>query len=196
MIGRYKLLEKLGEGGFGSIWAAEQRDPVRRRVAVKIITMVWNPSTGQECARLMGHDAEITAVAFSPDGKSILTGSVDQTARVWGAADGKELLSLNSTQRAIRSVAVSLDGMTIAAASEDHAVYIWKAATPTQVSHWLEERNQAEERLLASGRSGPKSQRMNAPFETKTRDASGNGSSWRPYPTRDNAVSRPKSGLT
>src|SRR5438876_3419201 len=36
-IGKYKLLEKLGEGGFGVVYMAEQREPVKRRVALKII---------------------------------------------------------------------------------------------------------------------------------------------------------------
>ncbi len=37
MIGRYKLLEKIGEGGFGVVYMAEQVEPVQRKVAVKII---------------------------------------------------------------------------------------------------------------------------------------------------------------
>jgi SpoVK/Ycf46/Vps4 family AAA+-type ATPase len=36
-IGPYKLLQKIGEGGFGTVWMAEQLEPVRRRVALKII---------------------------------------------------------------------------------------------------------------------------------------------------------------
>src|SRR5262245_49694013 len=37
MLDRYKLLEKIGEGGFGEVWMAEQREPVKRAVALKII---------------------------------------------------------------------------------------------------------------------------------------------------------------
>ena len=36
-IGRYKLLEKIGEGGFGVVYRAEQTEPVRRHVALKVI---------------------------------------------------------------------------------------------------------------------------------------------------------------
>jgi tetratricopeptide (TPR) repeat protein len=39
IAGRYKLLEQLGEGGMGAVWVAEQTQPVRRKVAVKLIKM-------------------------------------------------------------------------------------------------------------------------------------------------------------
>ena len=39
MIGPYKLREQIGEGGFGTVWVADQETPVKRRVALKIIKM-------------------------------------------------------------------------------------------------------------------------------------------------------------
>src|SRR5712692_8522539 len=37
IAGRYKLLEAIGEGGMGAVWVAEQTQPVRRKVALKLI---------------------------------------------------------------------------------------------------------------------------------------------------------------
>src|SRR5580700_7153908 len=49
VIGPYKLLQKLGEGGFGAVYMAEQERPVRRMVALKIIKPGMD--TGQVIAR-------------------------------------------------------------------------------------------------------------------------------------------------
>ncbi len=45
VIGRYKLLQKLGEGGCGVVWMAEQQEPVRRRVALKVIKLGMDTKT-------------------------------------------------------------------------------------------------------------------------------------------------------
>src|SRR5205814_6662652 len=59
VIGRYKLLEKLGEGGFGAVYVAEQKEPVKRRVALKIIKLGMD--TRQVVARF---EAERQALAL------------------------------------------------------------------------------------------------------------------------------------
>ncbi len=58
-IGRYKLLERIGEGGFGLVYVAEQRQPVKRRVALKIIKLGMD--TEQVIARF---EAERQALAM------------------------------------------------------------------------------------------------------------------------------------
>ena len=59
VIGRYRLLQLIGEGGFGSVFMAEQREPVHRRVAVKIIKLGMD--TKQVIARF---EAERQALAM------------------------------------------------------------------------------------------------------------------------------------
>ncbi len=58
-IDRYKLLQQIGEGGFGTVWMAEQKEPIRRRVALKIIKLGMD--TRQVIARF---EAERQALAM------------------------------------------------------------------------------------------------------------------------------------
>jgi eukaryotic-like serine/threonine-protein kinase len=59
IAGRYKLLQQIGEGGMGSVWMADQTEPVKRRVAVKLIRV----ERGQSRTILSRFEAERQAIA-------------------------------------------------------------------------------------------------------------------------------------
>src|SRR6516225_12478767 len=77
-IGRYKLLEQIGEGGCGVVYVAEQEQPLRRRVALKIIKLGMD--TKQVIARF---DAERQALALMdhPNIAKVLDAGATETGR-------------------------------------------------------------------------------------------------------------------
>ena len=78
LIDRYKLLEPIGEGGFGVVWMAEQQQPVRRKVALKVIKL------GMDSAEVVARfEAERQALALMdhPGIASVLDGGATATGR-------------------------------------------------------------------------------------------------------------------
>ncbi len=78
VIGRYHLLEKIGEGGMGEVWLAEQKQPVRRRVALKVIKAGMNTrevvsrfESEQQALALMDHPAiaKVFDAGSTPEGR-------------------------------------------------------------------------------------------------------------------------------
>src|SRR5262245_32917422 len=78
MIGRYKLLQKIGEGGCGVVYMADQQEPVRRRVALKVIKLGMD--TKQVIARF---EAERQALALMdhPNIARVLDAGATETGR-------------------------------------------------------------------------------------------------------------------
>src|SRR5436853_6539433 len=82
-------------------------------------------------ATLKGHTEIVYAVAFSPDGKYVVTGSFDKTLKLWETATGKEIKTFGGAtghQNLVLSVAWSPNGRILASGSSDNTAKLW--ATP------------------------------------------------------------------
>ncbi len=74
-----------------------------------------------------GHAALVNAVAWSPDGKRIASGSGDRTVQVWDAADGSHVYLYRRHSNTVIAVAWSPDGRRIVSGSGDNTVQVWDA---------------------------------------------------------------------
>jgi len=77
-----------------------------------------------------GHTNSVNSIAFSQDGKRIVSGSYDQTIRVWDAETGEVVVGpLEGHTNSVKSVAFSQDGKRIVSGSRDHTIRVWDAET-------------------------------------------------------------------
>ncbi|HLP90783.1 MAG TPA: AAA-like domain-containing protein [Nostocaceae cyanobacterium] len=88
----------------------------------------------REKNRLEKHGSPVLSVAFSPDGQTLASGSLDNTIKLWNVNTGKEITTLSGHGSRVYSVAFSPDGQTLASGSLDNTIKLWNVNTGKEIT--------------------------------------------------------------
>ncbi len=106
----------------------------RMRPSLDLSTALVSLGHAALATRLTGHTIDVTTVVFSPDGRTLASGSADETVRLWNIADPAYPTPLGPPLTGhtnfVRSVTFSPDGHTLASSSDDNTVRLWNVTNP------------------------------------------------------------------
>jgi WD40 repeat protein len=114
------------------------------------------PDSFQTARVLKGHTDPVYAVAVSPDGRFVATGSFDKSIKLWDAKTGREVRTLggkNGHQNQILSLAFSPDGATLASGGSDNVVKLWDVPASRAATVYAHPAGAAQVALAADGKT-------------------------------------------
>ena len=120
-------IARFGKGEIAQIKYSQ--DGTRLAVASGVGIWIYDTSTYQEVDLLTGHTALVKGVAFSPDGKTIVSGSENSTIQLWDVDIAAYKVTLIGHPEPVKCVTFSPDGKTIASGGEDSEIRLWNAHT-------------------------------------------------------------------
>jgi WD40 repeat protein len=110
--------------------------PGGRQIAVSVeredVARLYDSATGAE-RKLAGHRDFISGLAFSPDGSTLATGSMDGTIGLWNTTTGDAIARLPGHMQETTDVAFSPDGRTLASLAFDESLKLWHLPTLREV---------------------------------------------------------------
>lgn len=89
------------------------------------VVRLWNMKKGECLYEFQGHETTVTAIAITPNGKSIISGSMDKTLRLWNINKKECIATLSGHEDTITCVAISEDGSIAVSGGWDRTVRVW-----------------------------------------------------------------------
>ncbi len=115
----------LAVGGLATTAAGPQNPEMTQVGAV----LLWDLAAGKEKALLLGHDGPVSALAFSPDGKTFASAAFDKVIKLWDVSAGRERAELAGHGAPAVALAFSADGKRLASGAADGIIKVWDPAT-------------------------------------------------------------------
>ncbi|KXH67293.1 hypothetical protein CSAL01_09342 [Colletotrichum salicis] len=119
-------------------WSCMAVDPSGEVVAAGSLDSfdihIWSVQTGQLLDQLTGHEGPVSALAFTPNGNSLISGSWDRTARIWSIFNRTQTSEPLQLQADILDIAVRPDSLQLAISTLDGQLSFWSVTDAEQVS--------------------------------------------------------------
>jgi WD40 repeat protein len=94
---------------------------------------IWDFAAGKVVLTITASDKWVTGIDFSPDGKTLVSGSADNFVKLWNVSTGQLMRTLTGHTDQVKSVAFSPDGRTVASGSLDGTGRIWNADSGQEI---------------------------------------------------------------
>jgi WD40 repeat protein len=142
-LGPHRLMAWVTQNNILSVWPITRSSTTRFSLKAPCRSLAFSPDgktlaatadwkvlifdieRKHERFTLTGHKGMVGSLAYSPDGRHLLTGSWDKTVKIWDAANGRELTSFDWPVGRVGAVAYAPDGLRAAAAGDEGPIVIW-----------------------------------------------------------------------